>query len=122
MLLCCCAAVLLQCQSQQDTDVDKKAWQSVCCGVADCVPCVPLSRRPNKQTHAQEVEPSKGHILVLSYSPASAKLTLVEQLEVHGAVYNLCPFQVGGCGWERDAFQGWHHSARFPCPCAFEPL
>lgn len=43
----------------------------------------------------QEVEPSKGHILVLSYSAGSNKLTLVEQLEVHGSVYNLCSFQVG---------------------------
>jgi len=42
----------------------------------------------------QEVEPSKGHILVLSYTPSNNKLTLVEQLEVHGSVYNLCAFQV----------------------------
>lgn len=42
----------------------------------------------------QEVEPSKGHILVLSYTPSNNKLALVEQLEVHGSVYNLCAFQV----------------------------
>jgi DNA damage-binding protein 1 len=41
----------------------------------------------------QEVEPSKGHILLLSYTPGSSSLTLVEQMEVHGAVYNLCEFQ-----------------------------
>jgi DNA damage-binding protein 1 len=41
----------------------------------------------------QEVEPSKGHILLLSYAPGSNSLTLVEQMEVHGAVYNLCEFQ-----------------------------
>lgn len=40
-----------------------------------------------------EVEPSKGHILLLSYSPGTNSLTLVEQMEVHGAVYNLCEFQ-----------------------------
>lgn len=41
----------------------------------------------------QEVEPSKGHILLLHYAPGSNSLTLVEQMEVHGAVYNLCEFQ-----------------------------
>ncbi|WIA28317.1 hypothetical protein OEZ86_010868 [Tetradesmus obliquus] len=40
-----------------------------------------------------EVEPSKGHILLLHYAPGSNSLTLVEQMEVHGAVYNLCEFQ-----------------------------
>ncbi|KAF6263102.1 mono-functional DNA-alkylating methyl methanesulfonate N-term-domain-containing protein, partial [Scenedesmus sp. NREL 46B-D3] len=43
--------------------------------------------RPN------EVEPSKGHILLLSYTPGSSSITLVEQMEVHGAVYNVCEFQ-----------------------------
>lgn len=41
----------------------------------------------------QEFEPSKGRILLLSFNPSSNSLTLVEQLEVHGAVYNLCQFQ-----------------------------
>ncbi|KAF8072489.1 DDB1A [Scenedesmus sp. PABB004] len=40
-----------------------------------------------------EVEPSKGHILLLSYTPGAASLTLVEQLEVRGAVYNVAEFQ-----------------------------
>ena len=44
-------------------------------------------------TDTQEVEPSKGHVLLLSFSPASCSLTLVEQLEVHGAVYKLAVFQ-----------------------------
>jgi hypothetical protein len=42
----------------------------------------------------QEVEPTKGHILLVSYSASNNKLTLVEQLEVHGSVYNIAAFQV----------------------------
>lgn len=53
---------------------------------ASCVCCAPSLQ--------QEVEPSKGHILVLSFTPSNNKLTLIEQLEVHGSVYNLCAFQV----------------------------
>lgn len=34
---------------------------------------------------------------MLSYSPTTNKLTLVEQLEVHGSVYNLASFQVRVC-------------------------
>eukprot|EP00879_Flechtneria_rotunda_P007343 GHRR01007704.1.p1 GENE.GHRR01007704.1~~GHRR01007704.1.p1 ORF type:complete len:982 (+),score=309.67 GHRR01007704.1:155-3100(+) len=40
-----------------------------------------------------EVEPSKGYIILLSHTPGSNSLTVVETLEVHGAVYNLCEFQ-----------------------------
>ncbi|MEW5313036.1 MAG: hypothetical protein WDW38_004630 [Sanguina aurantia] len=39
----------------------------------------------------QEVEPSKGRILVLSYS--AGQVTLVCEKEVRGAVYNVLPFQ-----------------------------
>lgn len=42
---------------------------------------------------SQEFEPSKGRILLLSYTQANSSLVLVEQVEVHGAVYNLCEFQ-----------------------------
>lgn len=41
----------------------------------------------------QETEPSKGRILVVSYRPAGCTLDLVQELEVRGACYALCPFQ-----------------------------
>jgi DNA damage-binding protein 1 len=40
-----------------------------------------------------EQEPSKGFIYLLQHTPGSNTISLVQQMEVRGAPYNLCDFQ-----------------------------